>query len=218
MSFNSLSFSARRPLNRWDHDSIRPGPVGSVGDVNLQVRYKHSAPDMPLRFDPNFSHQNEIFLGSNVQDGQYRSYDSGGGPSAVLDSNWEHRGFKTSHGWYYQDLRAPDTLHEPETGEIPHYTYNNLVATAYEAFRTGNQFLPVPGGYAQHPGEVTRGGQVPRIVGDERREAESLLTSTSVVQAEGGLSVPPGISGRAYVGPKDSLAGDYDHYAQFRLR
>ena len=30
----------RVQLNRWDKDSIRPGPVGSVGDVNLQVTLK----------------------------------------------------------------------------------------------------------------------------------------------------------------------------------
>ena len=29
-------------LNRWDKDSIRPGPVGSVGDVNVQVKLKKS--------------------------------------------------------------------------------------------------------------------------------------------------------------------------------
>lgn len=180
MAALSLSITAMRPLNRWDHSSIRPGPVGSVGDVLLQPRLKHSAPDLPLRFDPNFSHQNEVFLGSNVSDGQHRGYDGGGGPARTDDSNWENKKFKTSHGWIYQDMRAPDTLHEPENTGTPQYSWHNKLATAYDAFRTGNAFLPVPGAYALHPGEVGRGGQVPRIVGVEQRESGADLTPNNV--------------------------------------
>ena len=77
MAALSLSIDAIRPLNRWDHSSIRPGVVGSVGDVVVTPRYKHSAPDLPLRFDPYFSGKRSVFLGSNVQNGTVASYDSG---------------------------------------------------------------------------------------------------------------------------------------------
>lgn len=177
MAALSLSIDAYRPLNRWDHDSIRPGPVGSVGDVHLTPRFKQSAPDLPMRFDPVFAFQNEVALGSNVTDGQHRNYDSGGGPARTRDTNWGNKKFKTRHGWIMQDLRAPDTLHEPETGELPHYDWNNRIATAYNARRTGNQFLPLPHGYGPGPGDVPRGGQVPRIVATEAREEEADLTN-----------------------------------------
>lgn len=100
MAALSLSIDAIRPLNRWDYSSIRPGPVGSVGDVLVTPRFKHSAPNLPLRFDPYFRGKNSVFLGSNVTDGSHANYDSGGGPSRTIDSNWGgRRNFKVSHGW-----------------------------------------------------------------------------------------------------------------------
>ena len=185
MAALSLSIDAFRPLNRWDHDRIQPGNVGSVGDVNLQVRLKQSAPDMPMRFDQTWSHQNEVALGSNVRDGSRGGYMNSGLPAMVVDSNWVNRKFKTRHGWIYQDLRAPDTLHEPLLGSQPHHDWNNKVATAYEAFRTGNGFLPLPGAYALSPGEVPRGGSIPRIVGSEQREQGIDLTADNVFRNGG---------------------------------
>ena len=44
MSALSLSIDAIKPLNRWDYDSIRPGKVGSVGDVLITERLKASRP------------------------------------------------------------------------------------------------------------------------------------------------------------------------------
>lgn len=88
MAALSLSIDVIKPLNRWDHSRIQPGSVGSVGDVNLTPRFKHSMPDLPLRFDPYFRGKNSTFLGSNVQNGTQRSYDSGGLPAMTIDSNW----------------------------------------------------------------------------------------------------------------------------------
>jgi hypothetical protein len=78
MAALSLSSDAIRPMNRWNYDRIQPGAVGSVGDVNMQVRLKHSYPNLPLRFDKQFSGKNEVYLGSNVTDGNHINYDSGG--------------------------------------------------------------------------------------------------------------------------------------------
>jgi len=196
MAYLSLSIDAIKPLNRWDYARIQPGPVGSVGDVNCQPRLKHSAPDLPLRYDPNFSHQNEVFLGSNVSDGQYTGYDGGGGPANTVDSNWVNKKFKTNHGWIYQDMRAPDTLHEPENTGIPQYSWHNKLATAYDAFRTGNAFMPVTGAYAQSPGEVTRGGDIPRIVGVEQREKGTDLTSENIFRTSQARDESGGRQGR----------------------
>ena len=60
-----------------------------------------------------------------------------------------------------QDMRAPDTLHEPVMGSTPSYSYNNKIATNYESKRTGDKFLPLPGPYIPSPGEITRGGAYP---------------------------------------------------------
>lgn len=158
-----MSIVAPRPLHAFDNDSIRPGPVGSVGDVFGTVKLKHSMPDLPIR---------KITLsdtvGANVQDGDKDSYTSHGHQARVVDSNWQSgRQFKTSHGWVIEDLRAEDRLHEPFMGEGPQYSWKNKIATTYEARRTGNLFLPLPGGYNPSPGEIERGQVVPEVTNIE---------------------------------------------------
>lgn len=74
-----------------------------------------------------------------------------------------YRGSKTTIGYIYQDVRAPDKLHEPRLGELPQYSWQNRVATTYNARRTGNLFLPLPGGYQLSPGESPRGGNTPVV-------------------------------------------------------
>lgn len=158
-----MSIAAVRPLHAFDNDSIRPGPVGSVGDVLGTIRLKHSTPDMSLR-----KIKLPTSYGSNVTDGQYLNYASKGGPPRVNDSNWQSgRQFKTSHGWVVEDLRAEDRLHEPFLGSGPQYSWRNKIATVYNARRTGEQFLPLPGGYNPSPGEIERGSIVPEIVAVE---------------------------------------------------
>jgi len=139
---------------------IQPGSVGSVGDVLGSVRLKHSAPDLPLRFDPVFSGERESRIGSYVQDGM-----NGGCPAYTKDSNWGGgRDFKTQYGWKKQDLRVEDRRFEALMGEMPRYSWNNKIATVYEAKRRGEMFLPLPGEYRLMPGEVPRGGMTPRLM------------------------------------------------------
>lgn len=162
MAALSLSIDEIRPLNRWDYSRIQPGAVGSVGDVNLTPRLKHSAPDLPLRFQKEFAGKNSIFLGSNVCDGQHVGYDSGGGPARTVDSNWGgRRRFKTRHGYIMQDLRAPDNMVEPYVGSTPGYSWRNKLAKTVEAKRTGFNFLPLPGAYFPESHQVVRGGNFP---------------------------------------------------------
>ena len=170
MAHVSLSIDAIRPLNRWDHSYIQPGWQGSVGDVHCQPRLKHSAPELPIRWEQIFAHENEVFLGSNVQDGQHAN--SSGAMARINDSNWQSgRSFKTRRGWVIEDIRAPDNLVEPYVSSLGDYTWRDKIATVYEARRTGDQFLPVPGQYILHPGEIARGGQTVRVTdvvgGDE---------------------------------------------------
>lgn len=141
---------------------ISPGKVGSVGDVLGSVRLKQSAPDMAMRYEKSTYGKNESRLGSNVQDGFSQSYTSGGGPSRTLDSRWTRRSFKTNHGWVHQDLRAPDKLLGERMGSTGRYDWYNRVANIYEAKRTGDMFLPLPGPYG--PKSMTRGSQAPRII------------------------------------------------------
>jgi hypothetical protein len=179
-----MSIAARRPLHTFDNDSIRPGPVGSVGDVIGAIKLKHSMPDLPIR---NITLSNTV--GANVEDGDHESYTSHGLQARVMDSNWQSgRAFKTSHGWVIEDLRAEDRLHEPFMGSGPQYSWRNTIATTYAARRTGDLFLPLPGGYNPSPGEIERGQVVPEITNIEGGE---LLASTP-------LKADPGVPG----GPK----------------
>jgi hypothetical protein len=162
MAALSLSIDEIRPLNRWNYSRIQPGSVGSIGDVNLTPRFKHSFPNLPLRFDPYFSGKNAPFLGSNVTDGTHCNYDSGGGPARTIDSNWGgRRNFKVRHGWVYQDMRQPDARTEPLLGSMPGYSWQNKLAVNYQSKRTGDKFLPLPGPYVPSPGETIRGGAYP---------------------------------------------------------
>jgi hypothetical protein len=157
------SLVAFKHLNQWDHSSIRPGPVGSVGDTLGQIRFKHSFPNQGIRLDPQYEGNKQNRLGSNVSDGNHKSFTSGGrGDPLVWDEPWNaDRAQKVSHGYIFQDMRAPDKLHEPYVGALPQYSWQNKLATVYNAKRTGNLFLPVPGPYQLSPGEVPRGGQLP---------------------------------------------------------
>lgn len=129
----------------------------------MQVRLKHSTPNMPIRWERQTYGHNETHLGANITDGAWLGHCSRGGPAAAVDSNWGgRRNFKISHGWYYQDVRCEDRRVEPIVGSTPQYSWHNKLATTYDAKRTGDMFLPLPGPYALSPGEVPRGGQVPR--------------------------------------------------------
>ncbi len=141
---------------------ISPGPVASVGDVNMTCKLKHSTPDSEIRFAPMFQEGKSKRFGNNVQDG-----DVGGKQARTYEDNWaSDRGFNNQVGWFYQDLRVPDKRYEPVNNGIPMYSWYNKVATMYDARRTGELFLPLPGEYQLAPGEIPRGGQVVRNVGD----------------------------------------------------
>ena len=175
----SISAKAYRPLNRWDLDSIRPGPVGSVGDALVNVRLK-STVDGDFRWDPMSRGNRECDFGSNVTDGFWTSYSQSGGPAKVIDSIWNvGRSEKTNHGWKYEDLRATDRSETAILQATPQYTWRTKVANVNRAQTAGNLFAIPAGGLIDPPaGGLMRGGQYP-----------------SVVAATGGERPPPGISG-----------------------
>lgn len=139
-----------KPKRLNQTESLRPGMVGSVGDALVCGQLAVSTPGMPVRFDPQFYDRPDT--GSLLTPQPY-----------VLDSAWNMgRSENTAYGIIQQDLRAPDKLHEPIVGSIPQYQWRNKIATVYQAKRTGNNFLPLPGPYQVSAGEMVRGGQVVR--------------------------------------------------------
>lgn len=152
------------PLDRWNNNYISPGVVGSVGDVNMQVRLRQTNPNMRMRYDPTTALKNEVRLGSNVTDGQVENYKTHGGCASVMDSNWGgRRRFKTARGWVYQDLRVADRTIEPYLSSVPNYAWTNQLATVYRAMSNGSRFLPLPGEYALPAGQTPRFGNSPAI-------------------------------------------------------
>lgn len=96
----------KRPLNRWANDWIQPGPVGSVGDVLTQERIKQSSPDFPFAYTPTFSTRNNVYRGSNVQNGTTGSFTSGGLGAETGEAGWDgKRDFKTDIGWFHQVMQ-----------------------------------------------------------------------------------------------------------------
>jgi hypothetical protein len=167
----------RVQLNRWDKDSIRPGPVGSVGDVNLQVKLKKSAPYLPNRYQTAFSGKNEVWSGSNVSDGQWKGYTSGGRGAVTYQKAFGNRhGFKTAVGYVIEDIVAADRSKMAKMVPLGQYSWEEEKAKIYKSKHTGEQFLPLPNGYDKT--ELPRGSQYPSIV------AESNGTGTALPAAE----------------------------------
>jgi hypothetical protein len=137
-------------------ESIRPGVVGSVGDVLSGERVKQSSPDFPVMIVGGGS-----IWGSNVQDGDVKGWSHKGvGGGTVVG---ETRKMSWNNNYVWQDIRKPDVLHQPSLASIPQYSWDNKLAQVYNAKRTGNMFLPVPGNYELPPGQVPRGNVV-RVV------------------------------------------------------
>lgn len=143
-----------------NHQQVSPGPVGSVGDVLVQSRLAVSSPDMLPRFSPSIGQIPRY--GSNVQDGSFKSFDTGFSSPRVIDTNWGgYRSMQTAVGWIHQDIREPDRSVTGYLAPTQRYSWLNKIATVYSARRTGDKFLPLPGGYANDPSEITRGGVYP---------------------------------------------------------
>ena len=129
----------------------------------------------------------------------------------VYDSNWQSgRNFKTRRGWRVEDIRAPDNLVEPFVSSLGDYTWRDKIATVYEARRTGNQFLPLPGPYQLSPGEIARGGSTVRVT-DTLGDSPLLGLGNSVVASGISLaqeaSIPFGAYGRSVGQAQGSTTG-----------
>jgi hypothetical protein len=148
------------PINRWNKDSIRPGPVGSVGDVNMEVQLRKSAPDMANRYDRTFSGKNEVWSGSNVSDGMYQGYTSGGRGAIVVDKKFYET--KANVGWMMQNIVPVDRTRNVKMTPLGRYGWDTLTGSVVKAKVTGDMFLPRTQGYAST--SLTRGSQYPTIV------------------------------------------------------
>jgi hypothetical protein len=145
----------------WHNNHISPGVVSSVGDTNLSVKLKHSAPDLPLRWAPYSVGKRESRLGSYIQDGAL-----GGKNARVFETGWlGKRGFKDPYGFVYQDIRAVDRLNEPVMGELPRYPWTNQVVGIMNQLGTGSKFSKLPK-YNLTRG-IVRGGLTPQVIATE---------------------------------------------------
>jgi hypothetical protein len=173
-----------------------PGAQGAVGSTQVQIEYRHSSPQMPLRYDPEFAGERSSFHGSNVTAGQVRNYCSGGGPARLLDSAFGHRGsFKQLIGYTYTDNVAnPDRTVDAVYANIPNYQWNNDVGQLYDSTITGDDF-PVDNGLIQLHG-VPLGGSYPTVVSQSAGTIPAWqgidpLLSSNVVHPEEELEAKP---------------------------
>jgi len=172
-----------RGLNRWDKDSIRPGPVGSVGDVNMQVKLKKSANYLPNRYDKIWSGSNEVWSGSNISDGQWTGYTSGGRGAFTVSQPLGYReGFKTAVGVVIENVIPVDRSRIAKTVPLGKYDWESQTARIYKSKVTGEQFLPLPDGYNKTA--LPRGSQFPIIV------AESIGTGVALPAADVPITDP----------------------------
>lgn len=146
------------PYQRWSDSFIWPGPVGSVGDVNITPKLKTSCIELPRRVEKAFAGNRMCHAGTMVQDGDEMNYYHALGPR-LIDSNWNSgRRRRIQNGWTKVDLQQPDMLTEPFVSQLGDYSWRNKVARV---------FAPQPD--VQPPGEygssgIPRGGVVPRII------------------------------------------------------
>lgn len=147
------------PLNRWNENRIQPGPVGSVGDALTAVRLQQSAPSLPIKYSQTFSATNSKKRGSNVQDGNYASYCDGGYNATVVK---EHRKKKQRIGYIIQNISGNDRAFDSVVAPQPRV--GTITQAEAILHRQGDAFQVLPGGYGPEPGQLLRGGQVPRVV------------------------------------------------------
>lgn len=203
------SISAYRPRNRHMNDRIQPGAVGSVGDVLGAVRLHQSTPQMAMRWDETFGPGADKACGSNVQDGQQVSWETGFGFPRVVESAYMGgRHFKTNRGYVIEDIRPADMMVEPLVSSLGDYTWRNKIATTYQALRTGKNFLPVPGPFELPEGAIPRGGNVPRVQaiagGDMPATVE---TGTRTLDLTRAISAGLGVGGRPVDSPPVAIVG-----------
>lgn len=171
------------PMNSWDKASIRPGPVGSVGDVLTSVRIKQSMPEMPFAYDKTFGPSSDMLRGSNVQDGRWESYVDGGYGAVTKKQRWSNNytGFKTATGWIAQNIIPEQRATDPKVGSQPRQGFETQAAAILN--RQGDMFGELPGGYKAPAGVLPRGGMLPRTVNPEsvpKEEAKRLDWVTPV--------------------------------------
>lgn len=154
------------PPCRDNFKLISPGLVGPIGDVNMATRMRTSNAAMfPVMFSKDAARLPR--LGSDIQDGDTLAQVNGGGyPATALAYKWNvKQSTKTDVGERWQDLRQNARYVEPIVVGQNQYDFKNLVAQVEQAKVTGDQFLPLPNGYAI--GELAgtpRGGLIPSIV------------------------------------------------------
>lgn len=187
------------------YEIFSPGVVGPVGDVLVNTRLKHSAPDLPIRWENTLNQMQR--LGANVQNGYPKNYQGNGFLTDILPLGqlMNHNTFKTKYGWTYQDVRAPDKTYQPEMSQT-FGSFDNLRASIINRTRTGIQFNKLPHGYGPAPGDVPRGGAVPRITdiaaGDFTLEQDgynSVVTRnmSTPINASSGMPKPQGRFGQS---------------------
>ena len=175
MIYNKMSIVVPKySVNRWDKDSIRPGPVGSVGDVNVQVMLRKSSIDMPERFDPTFSGKNAPWSGSNVSDGSWYGWTSGGREATVISKAMPNiqTGGKTAIGWKMQNIVAADRSRETKMSPLGRYGWDTTVGSVLRARTAGDLFLPLPSGYEKSA--LPRGSQFPRVIAESMGDGIAL--------------------------------------------
>jgi len=149
------------PLNKWDKNSIRPGPVGSVGDVLTSVRIKQSDPDADFAWNKKFGPDTSMLRGSNVQDGRWASFSDGGYNAQVKRKRLNPPGtFSTEVGWERQNIIPEPREMQPKLLDQPGYGWKSQAAEILQ--RQGDMFTSLPGGYGAT--ELTRGGAFPSVV------------------------------------------------------
>lgn len=151
----------KSPLNKWDKNSIRPGPVGSVGDALTSIRIKQSDPDADFAWNIKFGPNTSMLRGSNVQDGRWASFSDGGYNAQTKRKRLNPPGtFSTSIGWELQNIIPEPRELQPKLLDQPGGGWKGQAAEILQ--RQGDMFTFLPGGYGAT--ELTRGGAFPSLV------------------------------------------------------
>jgi len=200
MIYNKMSIVVPKyRLNRWDKDSIRPGPVGSVGDVNLGVKLKKSSIELAERYDPTFSGKNEAWSGSNISDGMWYGWTSGGREATTISKAMPNiqTGGKTAIGWTMQNVVPTDRTRATKVTPLGRYGWDTTVGSVLKSKHTGDLFLPLPGGYEKSG--LPRGSQFPIVVAESSGGGVALpaadIPITDPTFGDTGTVTDPGIAG-----------------------
>ncbi len=203
-----------------------PGPVGTIGNPVPKPRFRQSRAAMPWAYDPYYAGERGNRLGANITDGQWKSYNTGGGPARSGVKKWtgNRDTMRHQYGYLYHNIAPNAKLYIPVLGPQGDVAWRDKMARTQLVKPVGRLFLPknAPGYGLQgtlrsgnYPVATTQGGdQGPVRMGVQTADLEPVQRAAPVPGANTDLSARANMQATG----RNSLVGIEQFHQRVRIR